>query len=151
MDQSYQPVYSPAARLRKCCPQGENLDVSRTSGRLECGKENTKFEVPVIDAVFYQHCIEDTERHIQLEYEIGVPCADALLYSAVYGDLLYVLQNGSLLRVRQDYSSYDVSDEYCLDMHHDDKVLTAFICPKQSEVHVSKAEAYLYATCKYIL
>lgn len=135
--------------MHKCCPRGENYELSNDTGRFQCTKENVAFQVPIIDAVFHQHCIVDTERPIPLlEDEIGLGCEDAFLYNEIYGDLLYVLQNGSLLRIRTDYSAYDVSNDYCLDMHRDDKVITAFVCVKQGAVHVSRAEAYLYATCK---
>lgn len=110
-----------------------------------------KFNAPIIDAVFYQHCIEDTEQPITLETEYGIKCDDAMLYNENYGDLLYVLKNGSLLRVRHDFSSYDVSNDYCLDMHREDKILTALVCAKQGDVQVSRAEAYIYATCKFDL
>lgn len=148
MDEYLQPAYSAAARLRKCCPHGQNYDVSTSNGSFKCIPENIKFDAQIIDAVFYQHCIEDTEQPINLEYEYGIACDDdALLYNKNYGDLLYVLQNGSLLRVHDDFSSYEVSTDYCLDMHREDKILTALVCVKQSRVGVSKAEAYLYATC----
>lgn len=138
-----QPIYSKVARLRKCCPIGENYQFD--GEQMRCAKENVAFNVSIIDAVFYQHCIEDTEKPIHLEYEIGFNCEDALLFNSIYNDLLYVLQNGSLLRIRDDYSSYDVSTDYCLDMDRDEKVITALVCVKQAAVQL--AEAYLYATC----
>lgn len=149
LDDHFQPVHSSLARLRKCCPRGENYDVSNSNGSFKCIPENIEFNATIIDAVFYQHCIEDTEQEIILDYEYGITCDDdALLYNKNYGDLLYVLQNGSLLRVHEDFSSYEVSTDYCLDMHREDKMITALVCVKQSKVRVSKAEAYLYATCK---
>ena len=117
--------------------------------------ENIPFQVPIIDAIFYEHCIEDSEKKIELEYEFANSCTNdngnaehALIYNKNYGDVLYVLQNGSLLRVDEDFSSYDVYDDYCLDMDRDDLLLTAVICKQTKVIKVSRAEAYLYATCK---
>lgn len=122
--------------------------MSNDTDNYRCTAENVPFNVPIIDAIFYQHCIVDTEKPINLSFEIGFGCDDAFLYNENFGDLLYVLQNGSLLRIREDYSAYDVSDDYCLDMHREDKVISALVCTKQDTVPVSRAEAYLYATCK---
>lgn len=149
----YQPKYSDQAKLKKCCPRDE-IYLPSGGGRDKCDIANVNFLPVVIEAVFYEHCIEDTEKNVTLPYEIGNPCGDyeALIYSSDYGDNLYVLQNGSLLRVDDDFSGFDIFDEYCLDMDRDTAVLTAIVCnqtnPSQHLVHVSKAQSYLYAICK---
>lgn len=143
-----QPIHSAAARLRKCCPLGQNYEINNVTGSFQCTKENMPFDVHVIDAVFYQHCIEDSEQPITLDYKFGIDCDGAFLYNKKFGDLLYVLQNGSLLRVQDDFSGYEVSVDYCLDMNRDDEMLTALVCAKQDAMQISRAEAYLYATCE---
>lgn len=149
----FQPKYSPYAKLKKCCPNGE-IYLPNGSGQDKCDIANVDFAPVVIEAIFFDHCIEDTERNISLKYEIGNPCGEheALIYSIEYGDNLYVLQNGSLLRVDDDFSGFDVFDDYCLDMDRDTTFLTAVVCnqtnPSQHLVHVSKAQSYLYAICK---
>lgn len=92
---------------------------------------------------------------VNVPMEIGNPCAnnESMLYNADYGDLLYVLQNGSLLRVEANFDSYDVFTSYCLDMDRDSKLLMALVCNQTLGhiFHVSKAQSYLYAICKYIV
>ncbi len=150
-----QPKFTDLARIKKCCPKDE-MYVPSGGGRDKCDIANVKFVPVVIEAVFYEHCIEDMEKSISLEYEIGNPCGndEALIYSKEYGDNLYVLQNGSLLRVDDDYTGFDIFDDYCLDMDRDTAILTAIVCnqsnPSQHLVHVSKAQSYLYAICEYM-
>ncbi|KAG4069093.1 hypothetical protein HA402_008404 [Bradysia odoriphaga] len=152
LSDEFQPKYSDQAKLRKCCPRGE-IYLPSGGGRDKCDIANVNFVPVVIEAVFFEHCIEDTEKNITLGYDIGNPCGghEALIYSKDYGDNLYVLQNGSLLRVDNDFSGFDIFDEYCLDMDRDTSVLTAIVCnqtnPSQHLVHVSKAQSYLYAIC----
>lgn len=144
---------------------GQNYKMS-SDGIAYCGAGDVEFQAPSIEAIFYEHCIEDTERKINLSYEFGNTCTDrsiagnslaalseenAYIYSKNYGDLLYVLQNGSLLRVDVNFTAYDIFDHYCLDMDQNDKVLTAIVCGRKfSTGRISKAEVYLYAICKYL-
>lgn len=156
LNSELQPKHTDYAKLKKCCPKGE-IYLPSGRGRDKCDIANVKFAPVVIEAVFFEHCIEDTEKVILLEYEYGNPCGEheALVYSKEYGDNLYVLQNGSLLRVDDDYGGFDIFDEYCLDMDRDTSILTAMVCnqsnPSQHLVHVSKAQSYLYAICEYEL
>lgn len=154
LSSEFQPTFTDRAKLKKCCPPDE-IYLPSGGGRDKCDIANVKFVPTVIEAVFFEHCIEDTERNVTLNYEIGNPCGDdeALVYGEDYGDNLYVLQNGSLLRVDSDFSGFDIFDEYCLDMDRDTALLTAIVCnqtnPSQHLVHVSKAQSYLYAICEY--
>lgn len=116
-----------------------------------CTKENYKFNVSVIQATFYEDCIEDSEQFVKLDYQIGNPCTRAYEYSPLTGDILYILQNGSLLRVEENFDAYDIFDEYCLDMH-DENTVIAIVCLPNSNgkmIHVSKAQSYIYAICKF--
>lgn len=153
LSNEFQPKHTDFAKLKKCCPLDE-MYVPSGGGRDKCDIANVQFSPVVIEAVFFEHCIEDTEKLISLDYQFGNPCGDheALVYSKEYGDNLYVLQNGSLLRVDDDFTGFDIFDDYCLDMDRDNNMLTAIVCnqsnPSQHLVHVSKAQSYLYAICK---
>lgn len=153
LNNELQPKYTSTAKLKKCCPKGE-MYLPSGDGKDKCDIENVEFVPVVIEAIFFENCIEDTEKTISLDYEIGNPCGEheALIYSKEYGDILYVLQNGSLLRVDDSFGGYDVFDDYCLDMDRDNSLLTAVVCnqtnPSQHLVHVSKAQSYLYAICE---
>lgn len=145
------------SRLRKCCPFNQNYVKSNVTGRRECTLANVEFNAPIIDATFYDKCIEDTEKPVHLDYAIGNNCDnnalqsdtfDTFVYNEKMGDLLYVLQNGSLLLVdaEREHYGYFIFDDYCLDMHRTEKVLTAISCVR-SVAAVSRGEAYVYATC----
>lgn len=117
--------------------------------------ENVPFAAPFVEAVFFDSCIEDNEDVIiKLEAVYGNPCIglEAFMYNIDEGDLLYVLQNGSLLRVDVDFEAYDVFDAYCLDMDRETKLLNAVVCNQTMSnlSHVSKAQSYLYAICKFV-
>lgn len=152
-----QPIRTNVSRLRKCCPVNQSYDKSNVTGRRVCAPSTVEFVAPVIDAIFYEKCIEDSEKPVHLEYEIGNNCdkiasqsqsVDAFFYNEIMGDLLYVLQNGSLLLVDAERTRYGyfIFDDYCLDMHRTDNILTAIVCVK-SQVAVSRGEAFVYATC----
>lgn len=118
----------------------------------------------VLNATFYDDCIEDNEIAPKLDYKIIDACSmstindsksiknQLILYSISYGDLLYVLQNGSLLIVEDDFGGYEVKDNYCLDIDRNDGILYAIVCIKKSnaQTRVLHAEAYLYSTCLLI-
>lgn len=135
----------------------QSYDKSNVTGRRECAPTNDDFQAPIIDATFYDKCIEDSENAVHLDYEIGNNCdkiamqshnVDAFFYNAIMGDLLYVLQNGSLLLVDAERTRYGyfIFDDYCLDMHRTEQMLTAIVCVR-SVAAVSRGEAYVYATC----
>lgn len=146
----FQPRFTDSARLKKCCALNE-MYVPIPGERDKCGIANVTFEPVIVEAVFYEHCIEDTEKVISLENKYGNPCGDheALKYSLESEDHLYVLQNGSLLIVYENFSGYDVFDEYCLDMDRDNKYLTAIVCNQSYVSQASTAQSYLYAICEY--
>lgn len=150
LDTTQQPTTSPTAKLKKCCPLGMNY---RTiNGTHVCAEENVPFTVPTISVTFYDDCIEDMEQEVNLDYEIGFPCpgSEAFIYNQNYGDNLYVIQSGALLRIDEDFESYDVFNAYCLDMDRETKQITAMVCNQTNGrmVHVSKAQSYIYAICK---
>lgn len=165
MDNAHQPQYSNYARIRKCCPWGQNYERS-DRGTSHCVQENVAFHVTLIEAIFYQFCIEDTENEISLNYEFGNACSEkhiagsslgtvdkenAFIYSKKLGDLLYVLQNGSLLRVDFNYTGYDIFNNYCLDMDRNDRTLTAIVCGNEgNDGRIFKGETYVYTTCKFL-
>lgn len=74
-----------------------------------------------------------------------------ILYNEIYGDFLYVLSNGSLLRVAENWEYYDIFDEYCLDMTYDNNgfVLSAISCHDVygGVVHVSHVQGFICAVC----
>lgn len=150
-------MHTNASRLRKCCPLHHSYEKSPVSGRRECTRTNVEFNAPIIDAIFYDKCIEDSEKPVRLDYAIGNNCdriasasqkVDAFFYGEMMGDLLYVLQNGSLLLVDAERIRYGyfIFDDYCLDMDREENMLVAIVC-EQSVATVSRGEAYVYATC----
>lgn len=163
MDDKSQPIHSTTESfLRKCCPSGQNYEIDEF-GIEKCTDENFKFNVSIINATFYENCIEDKETNVQLKFRYGYDCQPivngsrlahrrSFLYGLTYGDLLYILQNGSLLRVDQNFDDYDIFDEYCLDMDRNDGNLMAKVCTLELNVPqgVLRAEAYLYSTCLWI-
>lgn len=158
-----QPNRTSSSVLRKCCPMGFNYEISSDTKHAECVPENIPFNVSIINAVFYRDCIEDTEAVVTLAYKFGGACRNstgnvtsspsvhrALTYGQQYGDLLYVLQNGSLLRVDGDFADYDVFHDYCLDMDRVSKNLVAIVCTQEQQKVIARAEAFLNATCMLV-
>ncbi|XP_031631586.1 probable G-protein coupled receptor Mth-like 14 [Contarinia nasturtii] len=158
-----QPKYSPEhSFVRKCCPIGENYE-KHENGR-KCAAETLNFEISVLNATFYESCIEDNESGPRLNYKFGSACATdgngnnkdplnkMVLYGKSHGDSIYILQNGSLLSVDQNFTGYEVHNDYCLDMDRDDGELYAIVCYRKLSHHqrVLRAEAYLYSTCLLI-
>lgn len=146
-----QPVYSRYARIKKCCKLGENFE-DKNDTHI-CSPENVKFEPVTINAVFYDNCIEE-DGTVELDIEPGNICdgLDSMVYDLGQGDLLYVLQNGSLLHIDSNRNEfYDVFEVYCLDMNRYTNSLQAIVCNQTigSMIHVSKAESLIYAICMY--
>lgn len=74
-----------------------------------------------------------------------------LIFNKNYNDILYVIQNGSLLRIDADFESYDIFEHYCLDMDEDEKILTAIVCDFDEAIfRVNRAQALIFATCMFI-
>lgn len=148
--------------IRKCCPHGQNYEKTEyDAATSRCAAENIPFNVSVINATFYKDCIEDNEStELNLEFDYGNECSFSIfdtsrssdyvnfVYSKSAGDLLYVLQNGSLLRIDENFANYDIFDEYCLDMDREDGSLTAIVCDHKMirrQRRVLRGEAYLYS------
>lgn len=74
-----------------------------------------------------------------------------LIYNENYNDIIYVIQNGSLLRIDESYESYDVFDHYCLELDDEEGVLTAIVCEFDDMLfRVDRAQAMIFATCMII-
>ena len=76
------------------------------------------FRVDVLVVTFYKDCIQDEEKIISLDIEEGNPCSGMgfLPFNKNYNDTLYVIQNGSLLRLDTNKNTFNVYNKYCLDM-----------------------------------
>lgn len=161
-----QPKYSTRSSfIRKCCPNGQSYEIGE-NGR-QCAMDTLNFNVSILNATFYENCIEDNESGPKLDFVFMDACNTGasnnnkdpkhqmVLYSKLYGDILYVLQNGSLLTVDENFEAYDVHNNYCLDMNRNDGNLYAIVCDHKSNHQtktnrVLRAEAYLYSTCLMI-
>lgn len=74
-----------------------------------------------------------------------------LIYNQHYNDILYVIQNGSLLRIDDSFESFDVYNHYCLEMDEQEGVLTAIVCEFDDMLfRVNRAQAMIFATCMLI-
>ena len=73
------------------------------------------------------------------------------MFNQEYADILYVIQNGSLLRIDADFESFDVYEHYCLDMDDEAGILTAIVCEFDDMLfRVNQAQALIFATCMLI-
>ena len=73
------------------------------------------------------------------------------MYNKNYNDILYIIQNGSLLRIDESYESYDVFNHYCLEFDEDEDAITAIVCEFDDILfHVDPAQALIFATCMII-
>jgi hypothetical protein len=74
-----------------------------------------------------------------------------LIYNENYNDILYVIQNGSLLRIDESHESFDIYDHYCLEHDEEEGVLTAIVCEFDDMLfRVNRAQALVFATCMII-
>jgi hypothetical protein len=81
----------------------------------------------------------------------SVPFRSGLVFNEKYEDILYVIQNGSLLRIDAGFESFDVYEHYCLDMDEEEGVLTAIVCEFDEMLfRVARAQALIFATCMLI-
>lgn len=112
-----QPTFNNST-WNKCCPVGKTLIGRDCEDSKELIKE---YHPPIINATFYStECIEDSEViNFIMTPVIRMPQNQSLYYDEImYGDHLYILQNGSLLIVFDNMmSGYGVYDEYCLDLN----------------------------------
>lgn len=88
----------------------------------KCSKDSPDhdFNVSVLNATFFENCIEDNESGPRLSYNIINACSSdvnnvdptvqMLVYAKRYGDLLYVIQNGSLLTVDENFEGYEIRE-----------------------------------------
>uniref|UniRef100_A0A1L8DKD0 Putative g-protein coupled receptor mth-like 14 isoform x2 n=1 Tax=Nyssomyia neivai TaxID=330878 RepID=A0A1L8DKD0_9DIPT len=153
---SSQPQLTEASAIKKCCPANQNLIHSdqRSKG---CTPTKQIFNPPIVNATFYDGCIEDEETgSLRLPEKYGNPCAlrQSFVYSKYDGDLLYVLLNGSLLVVNERFEWIEIRDEYCLDTD-DNGTLSAIICPDEfgsstPEAAVTQAQLVFLAICMLI-
>lgn len=73
------------------------------------------------------------------------------MFNEQYEDILYVIQNGSLLRIDADFESFDIYEHYCLDMDEQEGILTAIVCEFDDMLfRVNRAQALIFATCMLI-
>lgn len=166
MEANYQPVRRNTSKIRKCCPSGQYYDKLNGTEKYVCVPDKLKFSAQIINAVFYQNCIEDSEKEIKLEYEYGNNCGTSsnrtatisspnneLKHSFLYSnsthsdEILYVLQNGSLLSIEKNFHRYDIFNDYCLDMNRTDNTVTAIVCASEFIKPITKAESFFYLTC----
>lgn len=162
-----QPVHSAFARITFCtlptaaAATAANVTDESTAAAPTFATTPTLDNIPLVNAIFYADCIEDTENATALAPLWASPCDDGVHARFVYGDMadeqLYVLQNGSLLRTSGNHTEYDVFDTYCL---FEVKAVEggnggtrgqwlAQVC-YDHVVSVSRAEAYLYAICMLV-
>lgn len=111
-----QPKLQSPLSWFKCCPEGQMLNFTTRTCELHDGLV-TKFRPPIVNATFYQDCIEDSEViNFNLKIDVFFPPNKSLMYEETQGDHLYILQNGSLLIIYDTMTSgYDIYTEYCLD------------------------------------
>jgi hypothetical protein len=86
-----------------------------------------------------------------LSLSVSFSRCSGLVFNEKYMDMLYVIQNGSLLRIDADFESFDVYEHYCLDMDEEEGVLTAIVCEFDEMLfRVNQAQAFIFATCMLI-
>ncbi|XP_055378846.1 probable G-protein coupled receptor Mth-like 14 [Condylostylus longicornis] len=146
-----QPINTINSLLKKCCPMGESLHPYDGPGGRKCDYENKTFVPKLITAALYENCIEDLEEHYELEVEVGNPCNVSFIYTRDYGDRIYVMQNGSLL-IMDEYGnqSFDIFDDYCLDVDYQSGELLAIVCVTPIGAHISEAQTILFAVFMFV-
>ncbi|KAG5673809.1 hypothetical protein PVAND_003825 [Polypedilum vanderplanki] len=144
-----QPKLTTQSSIKKCCPLNQNY--KHEMGRRFCGDSTLGFNVSAIQAKFYENCIEDEESQVLIDVKIENNCKNGLVFNEKYLDILYVIQNGSLLRIDADFESFDIYEHYCLDMDEEEGVLTAIVCEFDEMLFcVNRAQALIFATCMLI-
>ncbi|GAB0093927.1 probable G-protein coupled receptor Mth-like 14 [Sergentomyia squamirostris] len=152
---SSQPIFTEHSAIKKCCPPGENLIHNNPSrSGKQCHPSAQPFQPTIVNATFYDGCIEDEESDtLSLPETYGNPCSNrqSFIFSKHDGDLLYVLLNGSLLIINEQFEWKDVRDEYCLDTD-DNGTLSAVVCPQAfgsstPEAAVTQAQLVFLAIC----
>ncbi|CRK89467.1 CLUMA_CG003206, isoform A [Clunio marinus] len=144
-----QPKATQSSSIKKCCPLHQNYKYDY--GKRSCANSTSPFKLNAIQAKFYENCIEDEEVNVTISIVIENNCKNGLIYNENYNDILYVIQNGSLLRIDDDYESFDIYDHYCLEFDEDEGVLTAIVCEFDDLLlKVGRAQALIFATCMFI-
>lgn len=140
-----QPLQTNSSRLKKCCPNGERLQYNPKSNQYLCETDETSFEPDVLDVTLYDNCIEDNEIPIELDILVGNPCNQSVLYREDDGDVLFVIQNGSLLSLDSNRNeSFYIINNYCLDIEETGK-LYAIVCTSSINGQLDKAQTFLFA------
>lgn len=168
-----QPKLTAKSTIKKCCPLNQNYKYEM--GKRYCANSSYPFKVQAIQAKFYDHCIEDEEVNILIDVSIENNCKrwgswggdkviivkctlnvsfyfSGLVFNEQYEDILYVIQNGSLLRIDADFQSFDIYEHYCLDMDEQTGgMLTAIVCEFDDMLfRVNHAQALIFAACMLI-
>ncbi|XP_070491185.1 probable G-protein coupled receptor Mth-like 14 [Chironomus tepperi] len=144
-----QPKVTSRSAIKKCCPLHQNYKIEM--GKRFCGNSSLEFNVNPIRAKFYENCIEDEESDVTIDIKIENSCKNGLIFNKNYNDMLYVIQNGSLLRIDENFESFDIFEHYCLDMDEDEQILTAIVCEFDEAIfRVNRAQALIFATCMII-
>lgn len=85
--------------------------------------------------------------HLSVNYLLS-SIFSGLIYNENYDDILYVIQNGSLLRVDGNHESFDIYDHYCLELDDEEGVLTAVVCEFDDMLlTVGRVQGLIFATC----
>lgn len=165
-----QPKAAPLSSLKKCCPLNQHYGYE--FGKRSCVNSSQSFQMKAIQARFYENCIEDEEINVTIAVVVENQCKKSdklihppiylflihqhlhfsgLMYNQNYNDILYVIQNGSLLRIDDSYESYDVYNHYCLEFDEDEGAITAIVCEFDDILfQVDPAQALIFATCMII-
>lgn len=140
-----QPLQTNSSRLKKCCPNGERLQYNVETKQYLCEVDENPFNPEIVDVTLYDNCIEDNEIPTELEILVGNPCNESVLYREEDGDVMFVLQNGSLLAVdRNRNESFYVTNDYCLDNEENGR-LYAISCTSSVSGQLDKAQTFLFA------
>lgn len=93
--------------------------------------------------------LDNTYFHLNINCFLFI--SSGFIYNERYNDTLYVIQNGSLLRVDTSFQSFDIYTLYCLDMDSHEGVLTAIACGGDDVlVLVDKGQALIFAICMLV-
>ncbi|KAL5289871.1 hypothetical protein ACFFRR_009716 [Megaselia abdita] len=143
-----QPFQTNSSRLKKCCPNGERLQYNVEINQYYCDTDYTVeivFDPEVLDVTLYDNCIEDNEISRELDILVGNPCNQSVLYRESDGDVIFVIQNGSLLSLDSNRNeSFYITNNYCLDLEENGR-LYAIVCTSSISGQLEKAQTLLFA------
>lgn len=140
-----QPLQTNSSRLKKCCPNGERLQYDSESNQYLCEADETEFAPDILDVTLYDNCIEDNEIPRELNILVGNPCNQSVLHREDDGDVIFVIQNGSLLSLDSNRNeSFYITNDYCLDIGETGR-LYAIVCTSSVKGQLDKAQTFLFA------